>query len=180
MFDYISGKIKKIDKNKIVIEKLGFGFLINVPDSDKFSEEDTVYTVVKIKEEEIRIIGFKTLEERQLFNILLQIHGVGERHALSILSKFSVEEFKNIVEESDVNTLTEVQGIGKKTAQRIIVDLKGKLDFENEMVENLAKTLINLGYDKESSYKISKKALKQFNSIEEALRFAIKELSNLV
>ncbi|WP_297888678.1 Holliday junction branch migration protein RuvA [Sulfurihydrogenibium sp.] len=178
MFDYISGKIKKIDKNKILIEKYGFGFLVNVPDSEKFLEEDTVYTVLKIKEDEIRLIGFKTKEEREIFNLLLQIHGVGEKHALSILSVFSVDEFQSILEEADINSLIKVQGIGKKTAQRIVVELKGKLSFENELVEDLAKTLINLGYDKESSYRISKTALKQFGNIEEALKFAIQELSN--
>lgn len=178
MFDYIKGKIKKVSKNKILIEKAGFGFSVIVPDSEKFSEKDTVYTVLKIKEEEIKLIGFKTIEEREIFNTLLQIHGVGEKHAISILSTFSVQEFENIIENADINSLIKVQGIGKKTAQRIIVELKGKLFFEDESLEELAKTLINLGYDKESSYKISKIALKECNNLEEALKFALKELSN--
>ena len=179
MFDYLKGKIEKLSKNKIVIDKFGMGFLIDVPDSEKFYTIDKVYIVFKIKGEEIKILGFKTKEEREIFNTLTDIHGVGEKHALSILSTFSVEEFQNIIEESDINSLTKVQGIGKKTAQRIIVELKGKLNFsDNQILEDIVKTLTNLGFDKEESYKAAKEVLKEEKDLQNTLKKVISLLSS--
>ena len=179
MLEFIKGKIVKVDKNKIIVEKDGFGIKINVPDSEKFSDEDTVYTILKVKEEEIRVIGFKTQEEKELFNKLTQIHGVGEKHALAILGHFSIDEFIDILDQSDVDSLTKVQGIGKKTAQIIIVELKGKVDFsENSLIQDFVKTLTNLGFDKEQSYKVVRKLLKEDNNVENILKKAISTLSS--
>ncbi|HEV09427.1 MAG TPA: Holliday junction branch migration protein RuvA [Sulfurihydrogenibium azorense] len=181
MFDYLKGKIEKLSKNKIVLEKFGIGFLINVPDSEKFSENDKIYTVFKIKEDELKILGFKTKEERDIFNALTQVHGVGEKVALSILSTFSVEEFQTLLEEGDLNSLTKVQGVGKKTAQRIIVELKGKLNFyEDSNLEDLVKALVNLGFDKEEAYKAAKDVLKEEKDLQSALKKAISLLSSRV
>ncbi|WP_028949784.1 Holliday junction branch migration protein RuvA [Sulfurihydrogenibium subterraneum] len=179
MLEFIKGKITKLDKNKIIVEKDGFGILIYVPDCEKFSDEDKVYTVLKVKEEEIRVIGFKTQQEKELFNKLTQIHGVGEKHALAILGTFSVDEFIDIIDQSDIESLTKVQGIGKKTAQRIIVELKGKIYFpENSLIQDLVKTLINLGFDKDQSYKVVKEILKVEDNLEEVLKKAISTLAS--
>ena len=177
MFDYIKGKITKKGKNHIIIEKFGFGILVEVPDSEKF-KENTVYTYLLIRQEDIKLLGFVSEEERDLFLKLIQIHGVGVKHALNIISNFSVEEFIEIIENGDVNRLIEIQGIGNKTAQRIIVELKGKIEFnQSEELDQLVSALVNLGYDKKESLNVAKKALKETKDIKEALKKAISMIS---
>lgn len=178
MFDYIKGKIIKKDKNHIVIERFGFGILIEVPDSEKF-KENIVYTYLLARQEDIRLLGFVSEKERELFLKLIQIHGVGVKHALNILSNFSVEEFIEVIENNDVDRLTEIQGIGSKTAQRIIVELKGKIELsQSEELDQLVFALLNLGYDKKASLNAAKKALKETKDIKEALKKAISMLSS--
>jgi Holliday junction DNA helicase RuvA len=178
MLDYIKGKITKKGKNHIVIEKFGFGLLVEVPDSEKF-KENIVYTYLLVRQEDVRLLGFVSEEERDLFLKLIQIHGVGVKHALNIISNFSVEEFIEIIENGDVDRLTEIQGIGNKTAQRIIVELKGKIEFsESDELSQLVSALVNLGYDKKESVKVAKKAIKETKDIKEALKKAINILNS--
>jgi Holliday junction DNA helicase RuvA len=178
MLDYIKGKIKKKDKNHIVIEKFGFGLLVEVPDSEKF-KESIVYTYLLVRQEDVKLLGFVSEEERDLFLKLIQIHGVGVKHALNIVSNFSVEEFIEIIENGDVNRLTEIQGIGNKTAQRIIVELKGKIEFnESDELNQLVSALVNLGYDKKESVNVARKVIKETKDIKEALKKAISILSS--
>lgn len=184
MFDFIKGKIIKKSKNTIVVDKFGFGILIEVPDSSKFNDKDFVYTYFVLKQEEIKIFGFKTVEERELFLKLIQIPQVGYKHAFSIISNYSKEEFEEIVNQSDVEKLTTLPGIGKKTANRIIVELKGKLDLDknDEILKDLVSALINLGYDKEASIKAIKKAIKDSTNQnpEEILKLAIQMLTTSI
>ena len=90
-----------------------------------------------------------------------------------------MEEFIEIVENGDVDRLTEIQGIGNKTAQRIIVELKGKIDFsESDELSQLVSALVNLGYDKKESVNVAKKVMKETKDIKEALKKAISLLSS--
>jgi Holliday junction DNA helicase RuvA len=178
MLDYIRGKIMKKGKNRIVVEKLGLGFLVEVPDSEKF-KENIVYTYLLVSQEDLRLLGFASEEERDLFLKLIKVHGVGVKQAMNIISKFSVEEFIEIIENGDVDKLTEIKGIGNKTAQRIIVELKGKIEFsESEELNQLVSALVNLGYDKKESAKVARKVLKETKDIKEALKKAISILSS--
>jgi Holliday junction resolvasome, DNA-binding subunit len=132
-----------------------------------------------VRQEDVKLLGFVSEEERDLFLKLIQIHGVGVKHALSIISNFSVEEFIEIIENGYVDRLTEIQGIGNKTAQRIIVELKGKIEFsESDELNQLVSALVNLGYDKKESVKVAKKVIKETKDIKEALKKAISILSS--
>jgi Holliday junction DNA helicase RuvA len=178
MLDYIKGKIMKKDKNRIIVEKLGFGFLVEVPDSEKF-KENIVYTYLLVSQEDLRLLGFVSEKERDLFLKLIKVHGVGVKQAMNIISKFSVEEFIEIIENGDVDKLTEIKGIGNKTAQRIIVELKGKIEFsESDELNQLVSALVNLGYDKKESVKVARKVIKETKDIKEALKKAISMLSS--
>ncbi len=90
-----------------------------------------------------------------------------------------MEEFIEIIENGDVDRLTEIQGIGNKTAQRIIVELKGKIEFsESDELNQLVSALVNLGYDKKESVKVARKVIKETKDIKEALKKAISMLSS--
>jgi Holliday junction DNA helicase RuvA len=132
-----------------------------------------------VSQEDLRLLGFVSEEERELFLKLIKVHGVGVKQAMNIISKFSVEEFIEIIENGYVNRLTEIKGIGNKTAQRIIVELKGKIEFsESDELNQLVSALVNLGYDKKESVKVAKKVIKETKDIKEALKKAISILSS--
>ncbi len=177
MLDYIKGRIVERGEDYIILEKEGFGFKVLTPSN--FGEEEVkVYTKVNIKEDELILYGFKTIEERDLFDKFLTVSGVGVKHAFSILKKYSVGELIQIIEEGDVDALTEVQGIGKKTAQRIILELKGKLDFvRQEIIDDVVQALLNLGFEKKDSVKVAREAVRESADLQIALKKALQKLS---
>ncbi|WP_456464564.1 Holliday junction branch migration protein RuvA [Persephonella sp.] len=177
MLEYIKGKIVNKGEDFIVLEKNGFGFKILSP-SDFTSEDVKVFTRINLKEDEIVLYGFKTIEERDLFDKFLTVSGVGVKHAFSILKRYSVGELLQIIEDGDVEALSEVHGIGKKTAQRIILELKGKLDFVRlEIVDDIVQALTNLGFEKKDSVKAAREAVKESTDLQTALKKALQKLS---
>ena len=178
MLEYIKGRIVSRGDNYIILEKEGFGFKILTPSDFEGKEEVKAFTRVSIKEDEIIIYGFKSIEERDLFDKLLTVSGVGVKHAFSILKRYSVGELIQIIEEGDVNALTEVQGVGKKTAQRIILELKGKLDFVRlEIVDDIVNALVNLGFEKRDSVRAAREAVRESSDLQTALKKALQKLS---
>ena len=177
MFEYIRGRVVDRGEDYIILEKGGFGFKVLTP-SNFDGEEVKAYTKVNIKEDEIIIYGFKTVEERDLFDRLLTVSGVGIKHAFSILKRYPIGELLQIIEEGDVDALVEVQGIGKKTAQRIILELKGKLDFiRSEIIDDIVQALVNLGFEKKDSVKAAREAVKESKDLQIALKKALQKLS---
>lgn len=156
MFDFIRGKVVTVKPDRLVIEVGGIGFSIRVPfrvSQEIRKEEDVqVYTSVSIKEESIELYGFLELYERELFEELIKISGIGPRTAMNIISTYDRNILQSIIEKEDVKSLSKVPGIGKKTAQRIILELKGALpilEYEKDMkYEDVLLALINLGYKK--------------------------------
>ena len=128
MFDYIHGNIAHITPTTATIETNGIGYKINIPLStyERISNEEStkLYTKLSIRDDELKIYGFSTLEERDLFNLLLSVNGVGPNMALTILSSSSVSQFERYVVENDPKSLQHIKGIGKKTAERIMLELK--------------------------------------------------------
>jgi Holliday junction DNA helicase RuvA len=123
------------------------------------------------------LYGFKTQKERLLFETLLKVPKVGSKVAMSIISHFSKEELEAIVSAGDVKALSSVPGLGKKLSERIILELKGKLERSVDIPEELVEVLTSLGYSKKE---IASK-LKDVNltglSLEEAVKLAVQKLS---
>ena len=142
MIAYINGSLEGILKDQIVVEAYGVGYFIKVPASvfpklPSLHEKVKIYTHQYVREDEISLFGFLSWEELDVFELLITVNGIGPKAALSILSSFSVEEFKIAVLSQDAKTLTRAQGIGLKGAQRILMELKDKvtLSFETEQTE---------------------------------------------
>jgi Holliday junction DNA helicase RuvA len=120
----------------------------------KQMDEVVLHTVLRQKDEEFFLYGFLSLKEKQLFQRMIAVSGIGGKTALSMISAFSIDEFVRAVDGGDVARLSSVPGIGKKTAQRIILELTGKLEFAEEkpeaedvrLREDLISGLVNLGY----------------------------------
>lgn len=160
MLDYLTGKVIYSTDTFLILDINGIGIKIFSP--YKLSGEIKVYTKLYIKDEEILIYGFKTREERDLFEKLTSVSGIGVKHAFSLIRNLSAEKIIQAIEDRDITILSSVPGIGKKTAQRLIFELQGKIDFyENEILEDAVDALVNLGFEKKDAIKAVRNILKK-------------------
>lgn len=133
MFAHIEGILADKTADSIVIDVHGVGYLINVSGATlsaapAIGEKMKVFTVLNVREDAMELYGFYSREEKGMYERLRNVSGVGSRTALQILSGLSVRDLSIAIVSGDVNTLTRVPGIGKKTAQRLILELKDKID----------------------------------------------------
>ena len=111
-----------------------------------------LHTSLQVRQDQISLYGFSTEEDRITFDTLININGVGPRLALAILSTFTAGELSTVVNSEDSNTLTQVPGVGKRTASRILLELKGKVDEISHIVtvdnkaQDVLAALVALGY----------------------------------
>jgi len=144
MIAYLKGKlvIKSVDYIVIDVQGIGYKVYMSKTAIDKFEEEKEikVYTYLKVREDDISLFGFNSLEELHMFELLISVGGIGAKSAIAILSNITPSKFALAVITSDVNTLKKLQGIGPKTAQRIILELKDKIKTE-EAIENQENTI---------------------------------------
>lgn len=144
MIAYLKGKlvIKSVDYIVIDVQGIGYKVYMSKTSIDKLEEEKEikVYTYLKVREDDISLFGFNSLEELHMFELLISVGGIGAKSAIAILSNITPSKFALAVITSDVNTLKKLQGIGPKTAQRIILELKDKIKTE-EAIENQENTI---------------------------------------
>lgn len=184
MYGYIKGKVTELNSNSIIVEALGIGFLIYVPNPFcyELDKEYKVYTYNKISEDEYSLYGFKEKNEYDLFLKLISVKGLGPKLALPILATGSIGGIIDSINRENVLYLTKFPKIGEKLARQIILDLKGKIDIEIEseednMMEDLMETLTALGYKTTEIKKVvgnvdSSKSLEE--QVKEALRLLLK------
>ena len=140
MIDFIEGEIVSKEAQKLVIRAGGLGFGLKVSTQTlsglpQAGGRVTVFTNLQMREDDISLYGFSTKEERSFFELLIQVSGVGAKLALVILSAYPVPTLKKALVMGDLAALTGISGIGKKTAQRMILELKDKLDKEMSLDE---------------------------------------------
>ncbi len=184
MYDYISGVVKSINSNSIVIDNQGIGYLIYTPNPYKFQENKTytVYIYQLIKEDENSLFGFETEEERELFLKLINVKGLGCRMALPIIATGSIAGIVDAIERENILYLKKFPKIGDKLARQMILDLKGKLNAVGEVVEEndteeLIEVLKGLGYKEKDIKGIVNRVdttLSIEDQIKEALKFLLK------
>lgn len=132
MIDYVKGSLVGTSQGKAVIDINGVGISLEMPFvDDNFNKligrEVTLYTRLLIKDEVIIVYGFRTVEERKLFNLIIGVSGFGPRLALSLLSVLTVSQLYLAVLEENIALLTRAHGVGRKAAQRLVLELKEKL-----------------------------------------------------
>jgi Holliday junction DNA helicase RuvA len=194
MISYISGKVFKnnIGKNNFVEVLLNSGLAYRVYVTSKylFVEKDSLvemYTSFQVREDSQTLYGFASEKERDFFEQLLTVSGVGPKLGLSILSTYSLEQLRDIITEGDSKLLSKVAGLGSKGAQKIILELRGKIDFDkeskgiesDEKIKELKGALRTLGFSgkslEESLAKAEELLSKEDMDIESLIR---KTLSN--
>jgi len=177
MFEYLEGIVVERGSDYVIVDKGGIGFRVLTP-SRVDDGRVRLYLVLFIKEDQPVLYGFKTREERDIFEQLLGVSGVGVKHAFSILKGLSPAEFLEILETGEHTRLTDIPGIGLKTAQRIILELKGKIDFgQSEVFEDVVSALINLGFDKKEVIPVVRGVIKETRDINEAVKKALQKLT---
>ena len=136
MIASLSGTVREIDTDAVVIENQGVGFFVYVPkplcDRLKVGEQIFLYTQLLVREDALTLVGFETSEARRLFNLLVSVGGVGYRLALAILSNLSGELIRSAIIQDQSEILARVPGVGKKTAQKIILTLQDKIRGETD------------------------------------------------
>lgn len=193
---YLEGKLIEKNPTHLILEVNGVGYSISIPVSSyanigEVGEIVKVLTYQHVREDELKLYGFSSHQERDLFELLISVNGVGPRVALGILSSISVEDFQRSVLAEDLDVLTHISGVGKKTAQRLIVELKeklGKVDLGvdkglavkeriDTSVEEAVLALVSLGYNKLDARKAVQKVSSESEEslpIEELIKRALK------
>lgn len=123
-----------------VLETAGVGWEVRIPVSTAeklpaVGAECSLYTYLSISQDDMRIYGFYTIAERELYSLLIKVNGIGPKIAISILSTLSISAFVRSIQTEEEGLLTKVPGIGKKTAQRIVIELKDKIHHLADFVE---------------------------------------------
>ena len=205
MLAYVKGKLEMKMTGYIIIDINGLGYKIFMSDTgiDKLGNIGDivkVHTYYKVREDDISIFGFYTLEELRMFELLISVSGVGAKTALAMLAVCDPTEFALAIISEDIKTLTQIPGIGAKSAQRIILELKDKIKKEQQIEEltkasSEAKTKIEqkiekeekveeaiaalqvLGYNKKEIEKAFEKLAKDEMSTEELIRKGLNILS---
>ncbi len=181
MIEYIKGEITDLTPTYCVLETNGVGYMLNVSlvtyQELQGQSAARLYVYENIREDAHVLYGFWTKAERELFLLLISVSGVGAATARMILSSFTVAELQEIIATGNVNAIKSVKGIGLKSAQRIIVDLKDKVELgvrsqelgmgnvsslaNNENMEEAVAALVALGFQKAASVKVVEKLMKE-------------------
>ena len=195
MYEFIKGVVADIQPSYIVLEANGIGYQLVMGNpyrySGKKTEEVKVYVHLIVREDAHTLYGFEKLQEKLLFLRLISVSGIGPKSAIAIMANDDHEGLIAAIESDDVTYLTKFPGVGKKTAQQMILDLKGKLgELAGELTGNLAMPLFDtdtsalteaisalsaLGYS-EREIKRVETTLKKAHSTDEYLRKALKLL----
>jgi len=134
MIGSLRGTLMSKQAPQIIIECQGVGYEVETPmstflDLPSIGDELFLHTHLLVREDAQILYGFGSLEERSLFRMLLRISGVGAKMGLAILSTMSVADFQRCVEYEDAATLVKIPGVGKKTAERLIIEMRDKIDI---------------------------------------------------
>ena len=191
MIGRVSGRLLTKQPPQITVDVNGIGYEIDVPMSTLYQlpatgAEVTLYTQLIVREDAHLLYGFATEAERALFRQLIKISGIGARTALSVLSGLSVAELREAVRGQDIARMTKIPGIGKKTAERLLLELRDRLDFKSgdssaggvaaPGTGDIVNALNALGYnDREVNWAVEK--LPSGLSVTEGIRQALKLLS---
>ena len=192
MITHLSGKLVEKNPTSLVIECGGIGYEVKISlttySAIKEDESVKIYTQLIVREDAQLLYGFATKEERDVFNQLISVSGIGPNTAMIMLSSLSPEEVAHAIQSEDVKTIQSVKGIGAKTAQRVIIDLKDKMlkiAFTSENIFTLSNTnridaltaLVSLGFDKKSVEKVFDKIISTGEeTVEQLIKEALKVL----
>ncbi|MEE1305320.1 MAG: Holliday junction branch migration protein RuvA [Agathobacter sp.] len=203
MYSYIRGELAEINSDHIVVDVNGIGYQIFIPGQSMnylpyIGDVIKVHTYLYIREDAMVLYGFLSKEDLEVFKQLITVSGIGPKGGLAILSTLSADDLRFAILSGDSKAISKAPGIGAKTAQRVILDLKDKISFEEAFESKLEKAtdapiqslnntnkndavlaLNALGYSSTESLKaVSKVEITADMDVEDILKAALKHMSN--
>lgn len=200
MIGFVNGEIEDIYEDRVLLDCGFMGYNVFVPGNTlgqlRVGEEIKLYTYLSVREDAMQLFGFASKDELKIFKLLITVNGIGPKGALAILTIMSPNELRYAVATDDSKLISKAQGVGAKTAQKVIIELKDKLDIDtididaninsvqatvNSMnVQNAndaVEVLVTLGY----SMSAAKKAVSESNitddmSAEDIIKIALKNI----
>ena len=203
MISYVKGVIADFEKDKVIIENNGMGYGIYMPQRSlgllpSIGSEVKIYTYMNVREDAIQLFGFLSKDELDMYKLVITVSGIGPKGGLSILSTLSADDLRFAVLSSDVKAIQAAPGIGKKTAEKLIIELKDKMDMDDILTHSgngaegvvsavssnadtaiqaeAAEALVALGYGSTEAYKAVKAVDIENPTVEAVLKEALKKL----
>jgi Holliday junction DNA helicase RuvA len=191
MIGLLNGRLIEKNPTELLIECSGVGYEVKISLNTfaQLSENESIriYTKLIVREDAHLLYGFFTKEEREMFNHLISVSGIGPNTAMIMLSSLMTDDIANAIQTEDVRTIQGIKGIGAKTAQRVIIDLKGKMLKFSSSSENIfsqnntnrfdaLNALVSLGFDKKSAEKVLDKIDTGEQSVEKLIKEALRLL----
>ncbi len=192
MIDYLSGSIVELTPTYLVLDVNSVGYYLNISlttyEQIRHKKDVKIYVHQIIREDSISLYGFGTKDEREIFRLLISVSGIGAATARLMLSSLRPDEVRQAIVAGDVQLIKSVKGIGLKTAQRIIVDLKDKIDKSGGQVllpqagavrDEAVEALVTLGFSRKNVEKAVGKVLKENPqaTVEEVIKQSFKFLT---
>lgn len=193
MIGYLKGKIIASKPTKILLDVNGVGYEINISintfENLTDKEEVSLFIHTIVREDSITLFGFYAETEKEMFNLLISVNGIGPKIALSILSGIRTDDLKNAIHTGDITRILAVPGVGRKTAERLVLELRtkvdsisdeGKHDISYSIKNEAVSALSTLGYNSKVAEKAVRDVLQMFPnlSIEEVIKKALSGLNN--
>ncbi len=196
MIGHLRGRLVDKRINQVLVDVGGVGYLVHIPLSTfyrlgELHDEVTLLTHTHVREDVIALYGFLTSREKHFFELLISASGVGPALALKILSGMSVEEIVPAIRHANIEHLTRIPGVGRKTAERIVVELRDKLEgiagvetaaaaAPTGLAADVVSALLNLGYDRRAAEKAVEEVAPDGSSasFEAVLRAALQRLTS--
>ncbi len=192
MIGYLTGKIISLKPTKVLLDVNGVGYAVSISINtfENISEKETVslFIYTSVKEDSITLYGFFAEPEKQMFELLISVTGIGPKLAQSILSGIQTDDLKDAILRGDVSRIIAVPGIGRKTGERLVLELKNKVDQVSEagmkeipfsIKNEAAAALTTLGYNSKVADKIIRDVLSEDPSLslEELIKKALSSLN---
>ena len=159
MISYIKGILEDMSPGMVVVDNHGIGYQMMVPmrgeSFPKIGQEIKIYTHMHVREDDVSLFGFLSKEEKESFELLIGVNGIGPKVGLSVLSTLSVYELKMAVISEDVKTISKTPGLGPKGAKKLILELKDKLSFEELEEDGVGAEIFDTSADSSDSVMIT-------------------------
>lgn len=202
MISYLRGELAAVEEEKAVIDVGGVGYGVFMPGQSlsllpQPGNEVKIYTYLNVREDAMQLFGFLTRDDLEIFKLVIGVSGIGPKGGLNILSCMNPDELRFAIMSGDAKAISAAPGIGKKTAEKLIVELRDKVDIE-EMLEHAAhgngaetrdlaaadsdmqteavQALVALGYGSAESMRAVKKTSADCTTVEDILKEALKHL----
>lgn len=203
MIGYLSGKLLEKEANTVIVNVGGVGYEVTIPlstfyDLGEIGEDVDLRIFTYVREDTLQLFGFKTMREKEIYLKLISVQGIGAKSGISMLSGMSSDEIIVAIRTDNLAKLTSIPGVGKKTAERIVIELRDKLDdlttgetvatmdqnsrpteAVDGVYDDALSALVNLGYQQNAAAKALKKAINEGTemSVQKLLRRSLQLLA---